>query len=333
MSYAAFLRLLKAGALSPQVSSGGPGRFWMGLPRLILAALAMTLSAPAEADTLAVVMDGLKPGYQKVIRTLERDLSAGNTIRIYDIGAIDFSNPVAKGRFLSQIASADLVVPIGDPASRLISRELEDLRTFFIAAAALSGEYLGRQQVAGILSYSPEETVRVARVLLPELKVISVFYTPGYEGVVTRMKSAARGMGFAVDAHRVKSRQEVGPAIRTAAARADLFWIAGDPLLTQDLIFSYLLQESLNQKKPLAVPVPHLVEKGGLFCTVPDQDKIAQLASTTLTSFLSPGFQPSDQNRVQPAPREGYVLINRRLAEKWDIDIPPSLRLWEGLSD
>lgn len=286
--------------------------------------------AGARAAQLSVVVDESKYSYQKVIDALQRELGAGNRIRIHDLRTVNLSNPVAKGRFLSQVAAADLIIPIGDPASRLVAEELEDLKTFFIAAGGLSGEYLGRPQVGGILSYSPEETVRVAKALLPELNDIGVLYTPGYEAVMLRMESAAEKTGLTMTAYRIASRREVGPAARTAAARADLLWVVGDPLLTQDLIFSYLLQESLRSRKPLAAPLPALVGRGSLFCTVPDGEELARLASAALAGLLTADLRYSGSGRVQPAPDEGAVLVNHGLAEKWGIRVPASLRLWKA---
>ncbi len=132
------------------------------------------------AARLSIVVDDSAPAYQRVIQAVQKECGSGNNIEVYNIGTVDLANPVAKGRFLARVAAADLIVPIGDGASRLISQELTDLRTFFISAAALSGSYLAEQHVAGILSYSPEETVGVAKALLPDLKIIGVLYTPGY---------------------------------------------------------------------------------------------------------------------------------------------------------
>jgi ABC-type uncharacterized transport system substrate-binding protein len=292
------------------------------------AALALLLAGGARAALLSVVVDELKPDTRKVIAALERDLGTDNQIRVHTLGSLDLSDPVAKGRFLAQVAAADLVVPIGDPAALLVSEELDDLQTFFISAGGLSGQVLGRRHVAGILSYSPEETIRVAKALLPRAKDIGMLFTPGYEGVSLRMQSAAVEEGFSMTLYRVGSRQEVGPAVREAVTRSDLVWIVGDPLFTQDLVFAHLLQESLRFKKPLAAPLPGLVKKGALFCTVPDGERLAQLASETLAVLLAGQGPARGADRVRAAPAGGSVLLNRPLAEKWDIRVPSSLRLW-----
>jgi hypothetical protein len=142
-------------------------------PRSLLSAAALLglLAGGARAALLSVVVDDdLGPGNREVISVLEKSLGPGNTVRVYSLRSLDLSNPVAKGRFLARVAAADVVVPVGDPAARLVSEELDELRTFFIAAGGLSGQTLARRQVAGILSYSPEETVRVAKILLPRVK-------------------------------------------------------------------------------------------------------------------------------------------------------------------
>lgn len=282
----------------------------------------------AGAQLLSVVVDDLKPDTRKVIAVLERDLGGDNMIRVHTLRTLNMSDPVAKGRFLAKVAAADLIIPIGDSAARLVSEELDDFKTFFIAAGGLSGQVLGRRHVSGVLSYSPEETVRVAKALLPRIKDIGVLYTPGYESVALRMQSAAVESGLTMTSYKVKSRQEVGPAVREAATRSGLVWVVGDPLFTQDLIFTYLLQEALRLKKPLAGPLPELVSKGGLFCTIPDGDNMARVASEALSLILKAGASGPEGSRVRPAPAGGAVLLNRPLAEKWDIRVPSSLRLW-----
>jgi ABC-type uncharacterized transport system substrate-binding protein len=292
-------------------------------------AVSLFSAATARGAHLSVVVDGLSPMNRRMIQALERQIGVGHDIRVHDLRSINLSDPVAKGRFLARVAGGDFVVSIGDPASRLVAEELEDLRTFFIAAGGLSGEFLGRRHVAGVLSYSPEETVRVALALFPALKRIGVLYTPGYDGVATRMSVAARVAGVSLVARRVASRSEIGPAVRELAAGTDLLWTVGDPLFSQELIFSYLLQESLSLKKPLASPLPELVRRGGLFCTVPNPDKMITSASEGLNRWLSVAGELPISERLLAAPGEGSVFINQRLVEKWGLRIPSKLRLWD----
>jgi ABC-type uncharacterized transport system substrate-binding protein len=158
------------------------------------------------------------------------------------------------------------------------------------------------------------------------VKDIGVLSTPGYERVALRMQSAAEQADMSMTIYRVKTQADVGPAIREAVFRSDLVWVVGDPLLTQDFIFGYLLQESFRSKKPLAAPLPGLVKKGALFCTVPDWDAVARAASQVLSQILDPAGGPLAQ-RIQYAPEGGGVMVNRLLTQKWGISVPASLRL------
>ena len=284
--------------------------------------------SPARAATLSVVVDRTR--YQNVVERLQHDFGDTNKIQIHNLKGVNFSHPVQKGRFLAQIANADLVIPIGDSAAQMIEKELDELPTFFIASAALSGPYLSRRHVSGILSYSPEETVQVATALLPHLKAIGVLFTPGYEPVVIKMKSASQKMGLTLAAHPVRSRKDVSPLARRLAADVDLIWIVGDPLLTHDLIFLYLIQESFQFKTPVAGPVRELIKKGGLFCTIPDKEMLAHSAAQALGQLLQTNGTLKEPSRIQFADKKGVVLINSQLAKKWNIQVPDSLRLWKG---
>jgi ABC-type uncharacterized transport system substrate-binding protein len=232
-----------------------------------------------------------------------------------------------KGRFLAEAANADLIISIGDPSAQLISAELEDIDTFFISAGALSGNTLAQPNVAGILSYSPEETIRVAQALLPDLRVVGALYTPGYEGVVSNMEAAAQKAGITLTRYQVKTTKEIGPKTRNLVSGSDLLWVAGDPLLTQDLIFSYVLQQALQFKKPVVTPLSALVGKGALFCTVPDDEMMSRQSSLFLAQILAAGLVFPKEGRIQPGPSEGFVIINRQLADRWNIHVPSSLRL------
>jgi ABC-type uncharacterized transport system substrate-binding protein len=294
------------------------------------ALLAILFAGGVRAARLSVVMDGSQPRHVKLVAAVTKSLSPKNRIQVFDIRTVDVTNPLEKGRFLSRVAAADLIVPIGDAPIRLVSDELEDLQVLFVAGEGLRGDYLGRLQTAGILSYSPAETIRVAKILLPRMKTIGVLYTHGYEFLVDRMKAPCRDAGIELHSYKIGTRMEIGPAVRRSAARDDLIWIAGDPILTQDLVFAYLLQESLPLKKPLASPIPALVSKGALFCTVPDPDKLSALVSTAVERMLSSDLPFPEDQRLQGGPDNSYVLVNRGLADKWGIKILPTLRLWEG---
>ncbi len=144
------------------------------------------------------------------------------------------------------------------------------------------------------------------------------------------MNSAARRNDISLNSQRINSRKEIGAAALRISSRSDLLWVVGDPLLAHDLVFGYLLHDTLSMKKPVAAPLPALVKKGGLFCTIPDHEKMARLASSTLARFLGQEAGFSSELRIQPAPDDGFVMINRQVADKLNIRIPSSLRLWEG---
>jgi ABC-type uncharacterized transport system substrate-binding protein len=294
------------------------------------ALLLSALAAPAVcgAARLSVVVADAKPSTRTILDALRRDLAPDHQVRVFDLRSVNLSDPVVKGRFLAQVSDTDAVISVGDPATRIVSGELEDLRTFFVSAATVKGDFLSQPRVAGILSYSSEETVRAAKTLIPALKSIGVLYTPGYEDVLSGMKASAQQAGVALDAYRVTARADVGPSARRAAERDDLLWIVGDPLLTQDLIFSYLLQQSLSLKKPLAAPLPALVGKGALFCTVPDDQRTAAMASSLVGRFLSARDALPAGERLRTAP-PGGVVVNRGLAAMWGLRVPPSFRAWD----
>lgn len=293
------------------------------------AALALAPAVPADSARVAIVVDdSARLRWRGVVRTIERDHGAANIVRVYNMAAADLANPIARGRFLARVAAADLVVPVGGRASALVSVELNELPAFFVAGDALSGRYLSQPHVGGIFLSSPEDTIQVAKTMLPGLTTIGVLYTRGYEPVVNRIRSVGNAAGLVIRARRVEARGEIGAAAADLSKSAGLLWVAGDPLLLSDVILSYLLQESLRAKRPLVSPVPAHVRKGALFCTIPDPDLLAKLASSSVAEALSAKGANAPGERLKSPPSSGLVLINRRLAERWRLPVPSTLRTW-----
>ncbi len=282
----------------------------------------------ADSARLSIVVSGAPSASAPTVEILKRGLASEHQLRVYTLGESERFNPVAKGRFLAQVSTGDWVIPIGDPATQVIADELDNLPTFFVNAATLRGDFLSQQRVAGVLAYSFEQNLRVAKLLLPELKTIGLLYSPGYEKLMEKMKAAIRANGAESLDELVTSRKDVGPAVRRLVSRSDLLWIAGDPLLTQGLAFEYLLQVSLPLKKPLFSPVPELVADGALFCVQADPQKVAQAAAIALGKLLSDGL-PEDQRIQQISGLGGALLLNRRLSDKWNLSLPAGLNAQE----
>lgn len=298
-------------------------------PALRFACLIVALtSVAAESARLSIVVSGAPSGYSPTVDILKRNLEVDHQVRVYTLGESERFNPVAKGRFLAQVSTGDWVIPIGDPATQVIADELDNLPTFFVNAATLRGGYLSQQRVSGVLAYSFEQNLRVAKLLLPQLKTVGLLYSPGYEGLMEKMKASIHANGVEAVEELVTSRKEVGPAVRSLVARCDLLWIMGDPLLTQGLAFEYLLQISLPQKKPLFSPVPELVAEGALFCVQADPQKVAHAAAIALGKLLGGGLPEALRIQQIPGPG-GSLLLNRRLCEKWNLSIPAGLSAQE----
>lgn len=239
------------------------------------------------------------------------------TIREFEIS--EMSDPLRKGRLLALLQNNDLLVAVGDPATQLVLKELEDVPVYFIGGSLIEGEKIASSSVSGILSYNIDGLLDAARSLWSGK--LGLAYTPGYAMIAASISSGAKTRGFAVVEKNISTRKEIPPAIRELVDQAQVVWIVGDPLLARGAGFQFLAERALSKQVPIVAAGTWEVQHGAFLSIEPPFEALASEAVEAIKSISAGQGKPSSA-RIRPAPSGGRVVYNGPLAEKWKIPSP-----------
>ncbi|MBI3289356.1 MAG: hypothetical protein HYZ74_07540 [Elusimicrobia bacterium] len=293
------------------------------LGAILGAALAACLgAAEAHGARVEIVVDALTGDVAPVVRALRQ--AVGEPVKIHEISKLDLADPIGKGRFLANLNKADLLIPVGEAASRFVSRELADTPAFFVGATVLEGGYLAAASVGGYLAYDPSRILQVASGL--GLKKIGIVYTPGYDDVAARIAAVAAPTGVRLIKARVRSRDDIVPALERIFGQANAVWVLGDPALVRGAGFEFLIEKSLARSIPVIAVSPWEVERGALFCLQIKTKDLAGPAASYLGELMrGRGAFPSPRARTSDG---GVILFNQELMQRWGLR-PPAGVPWQ----
>jgi hypothetical protein len=229
-----------------------------------------------------------------------------------------FSDPVRRGRLLAQLLAADLVVPVGDIATTFVASEIEEGKVFFVGATQLPGTFLQREDVGGVLAYSPAEVVAVVDKSLPDA-VLAVAYTPGYEAILSEIHAAASARGLKVADVRIRSRKDVPSALRTLGPDVGVLWVLGDPEINRGAAFDYIVDFCLRHQLPLVGTGAWEVQHGALMGHESDAKAYVAKAFPIVASLTARAAMP--QPAVQSGPDSGRILLHPALQKRYGFDV------------
>lgn len=282
-------------------------------------ALACLLGAsPVWAGRFNVVVEGPSPEAAALVKALRSAGGPGEGGALFDMSAVDLANPVEKGVFLARLAKAQLLVPVGEGATRFVARELEETPTFFVGAAVVEGGFLAGPNMAGILGVDPQGILQAAAAL--GLRRVALAYTPGYVPLADRIAALARPAGIELRRARVDSAARIVPVLQDVFPKVDAVWVLGDPILARGAGFEFLVEESLARKVPVISPTAWGVGRGALFCLKIDFDALAGPASAGLKQILAQGIKLPER-RLETA-SGGTVVFNGGLMRRWGYTVP-----------
>ncbi len=293
--------------------------------QLLCALFLCVVSVSSIRAEIAVVVDQDLAAIETLVDAVRR-AAGSEPVRLHDLRQMSRTDAIQRGRFLSRIAAADLVVPLGGTASSLVADELEDARTFFVGGSLLPGSYLRLPNIAGILPYNPDEVARVIAGIRPGLRTLGVASTPGYEPVVAEVREAADRAGLRVVETSIGTRRDAGPAIRRLASTCDVIWLLGDPIVGSGAGLQLVIQSALSARKPVVGTIRRQVEAGALYCMEPDPETLSKQADRLLREIVSSGYR-LPARRITTCSDGGTVVYHGPLAERLGVRFRAGTRL------
>ncbi|MBI3553346.1 MAG: hypothetical protein HY077_12700 [Elusimicrobia bacterium] len=275
---------------------------------LLLAAAAPSLGAERRITVVVDAQDALKA---PVLARLRKAFQGSPLPTIHQFDRSEMSDAIQRGRLLAALQNSDLLVAIGDSATELVLRELEDVSVYFVGGSLIEGGRLASASLAGILSYNVEELLDAAKNLWSGK--LGLAYTPGYEAIAASIRSGARTRGFTVMEKKILTLKDIPPAVRELLDQSQIIWIVGDPLLCRGAGFQFLTERALSKQVPIIAAGPWEVSHGAFLAIEPPPDAIASSASDDI-KMISGGQDRPETQRIRMAPPGGKIVYNGPLA-------------------
>jgi ABC-type uncharacterized transport system substrate-binding protein len=298
-------------------------------PTLLAALLFLLPSLLAAAESprrLAVVFDAGDPSERDLFLDLAQEYRSREAVFPYELRDDERTDPIAKGKLLSKLATCDLVVAIGNAATDFAVTEVEEVPVYFVDATVVPGRSLQSPSVAGLFGFSVEDLLDAAKTL--RLDAVGLAYTPGYEPVAEWIRAGAAARGLAFVSRRIALPKELPSDVRDLGEKSKAIWLVGDPLLVRGAGFDFIQDFSLSERFPIIGPGRWAVLRGALLGSAPDHAAQKAVAVRAIDSILKDRRLPAP--RLQAAARGGMILINAPLASKWDVKAPEGPR-WRWL--
>lgn len=289
----------------------------------LLCLASASLAAEPAARKVTVVVDRAETAMLRKLTAVAHGRAA---LSVHELESRESLDPIEKGKLVALLESRDLIVAVGDGATAFVTRELEDTPVYFVGAGLVRGEDLSSPLISGLFSYNIESLLDAVQGLWPG--TLGLAYTPGYEPIAAWIRKGAAERGLPLSERRVARLAELAPAVRDLLASSRAIWVVGDPMLVRGAGFEFLRERTLSRGVPIIANGPWEVRQGALLAFEPEAGGMSSRAAAMLDSILDGRL--AAEERLQPAPREGALLLNAALADKWKI-LPPAGRPWRLL--
>jgi putative ABC transport system substrate-binding protein len=165
--------------------------------------------------------------------------------------------------------------------------------------------------------------VGLLREIIPNLRHLAIMANPANPANlldIRQVQAAADSVGLAVTKFELRRAEDVAPALKQSAGRAQALYVCADPLL--NAIRAQLNVLALEVRLPTLYALKEFLEFGGLMSYGPDIPHSFRRAADYVDKILR-GAKPGDLPVEQPTKFE--LVINVRTANALGISVPPTL--------
>jgi hypothetical protein len=255
----------------------------------LAAAAFLALAPPARAAKVTLVVHS-----EKARRTAAA--LAGADVKVVAFDRAKLSDPIAKGRFVAAAQSSGVVLSASrGRACGWLASELEGVSLRCLAP------FNGAQ----VLDYAREARWRR----------VAAIYSPGYEKLLERLRSAARARGVELVPLPLRRASDLPDRLPAAVTGVDALWLI-DGSLASGASLDYVIEQSLSHRVPLVTSEPDLIARGAFLDAQIGDDALVRHAVSVATSIA----RGADAGDTDPPP--GRLLINAVLARRWGLKVP-----------
>ncbi|MDR1833011.1 MAG: ABC transporter substrate-binding protein [Fusobacteriaceae bacterium] len=288
---------------------------------LLLSALSLSAKAPKD----------IKIGATQIIEHPSLDLSRKGFEKAladqgYGDAQIEFQNAqgdvgtaqlIAKGYV---DAKKDLIFTISTPSSQAAYNATKDIPIVLTAVTDPIASGLTGKNITGTPDPLPiASQIALVKAVFPGLKKIGLIYNTGEANSVisiNEIKDEAKKAGIGYEEAGVTSVNEIAPALDALLSKVDMIFMTTDNTVVS--AFALVLEKSNKAGKPVFGSTEDSVPSGALMTATIDFYKIGYRAGEMAVEILK-GKSPADMPYEKP--KEDLVLVNKKVAERYKVDL------------
>jgi putative tryptophan/tyrosine transport system substrate-binding protein len=284
---------------------------------LLAGLLVLAGAASGGAADVAVLKSSDAPAWRPTIDALRKS-AVGHNVTEYDLRS---DRATADGILASLKGRTVILVALGPLAAQAAKAALPEAPTVY--AMVQDPARTGIVGMPGVSYAIPIKNQLAAfRMVNPRGVRIGVVYNPDNVGrQVEEAEKAAGLLRIVLIARPVAAEKDVPAALRsllTGTEAVDALWLPPDPTLLSDDSRRFILTETLKASRPVYSFSAALVGEGALVSNGPDFVSIGeQLAE--VVSRLAGG----DRSRMEALVPRAELVINKKIAGKLKIEVPP----------
>jgi len=286
--------------------------------RLAAALTLLAAAGSAQAAEVALLKSTDAPGWRPTIDAIRRTV-AGHNVTEYDLRN---DRATADSIVGSLKGKGQIVVALGPLAAQLARTQLPESPLVFAMVQEPAKLGLGAApNVTGVTFTIPvKNQIAAFRLVYPRGVRIGVLYTETTGEMVAEAERAAGLLRVALVPRPVAGDRDIPGKLREllAADTIDALWIPADPVLLSEATRRYILAETLKAGKPVYTFSSSLVQEGALVSNGPDYVSIGEQVGELVNRLAS-----GERGRIEMLVPRAELVINRRIAGKLKIEIPP----------
>jgi putative ABC transport system substrate-binding protein len=298
--------------------------------------LAASAQQPAKLPTIGFIGAGTPSIYAQWVTAFVQRLRELGRIEGQNI-AIEYRWAEGRSERYTDIATefvrlqVDVIVSIGTPASLAAKQATAVIPIVFVASADPIGAGLiaGLARPGGnITGVSNQHTdlagkrLEILREVIPTLHRLAIMLrsdNPASALEVSELQSAAKALGLEIVRSEIQRAEEIAPTFESLVGRADVLYVASDPLFTINRVRVNML--ALGARLPTMYGFRDLVEAGGLMSYGASYPDLFRRAADYVDKVLR-GTKPADIPVEQPTKFD--LVINLTTAKVLGLTIPES---------
>jgi len=275
---------------------------------------------PAFPGEIAALISDDTEAYTTVLLDFKKNLPKERITELNMKGDLEIGKKIIAQ---VKVLNPSVLLTVGAKASEIAAKQAGGIPQVY--CMVFNPFELGLQndtQTGVMMVASPDSQFASFKSILPGLKRLGVIYNPQKTlPLIEAAKNAASRIDLEIIERHVSSSGEIAQNLKELIPQVGAIWLIPDTTVVSRDTFSYLLQNTVDQKVPIFAFSEGLVKSGALASFSPDYSEIGKEAAR-LADKISSGASPKGLPPVYP---KGDLYLNLNTAQTLGIKISPDI--------